>query len=90
MVHLLAIWLVKAVFLPLDPACPEHRLRSILKEACPCVVIGWDELFSTDCADFSLRDSVPEYCDENPPAYLIYTSGSTGKPKGELLQRTRV
>ena len=84
-----------AAYLPLDPTYPEERLRFLLEDAAPQVLI----------ADRPIPNgfrSVPHYLDltdawkgpaaeprtgplalaESRLAYVIYTSGSTGRPKG--------
>ena len=84
-----------AVYVPLDPALPRGRLRALVEDAAPAIVIGRD----ADWLPQSLPLVAPEaLIREAPPlgigrapiradqaAYLIYTSGSTGVPKGVLV-----
>ena len=99
-IGLLAVLKAGAAYLPLDPAHPKERLRFLLQDAAPAVVL----------TESSLLDNLPEVSaivvclereqeaisrepDEKPvagaaaeyPAYLIYTSGSTGQPKGVVV-----
>ncbi|MCF3119641.1 amino acid adenylation domain-containing protein [Streptomyces arenae] len=78
-----------AAYLPLDPGQPHGRLRAIVEEAAPALVLGdvadppgpWLDLKEVEAEGD--RDDEPG----TPPspsqlAYVIYTSGSTGRPKG--------
>jgi non-ribosomal peptide synthetase component F/acyl carrier protein len=73
-----AVWMAGAAFLPLDPAWPEERLRWMLDDARPALII--DEKFVPDERDGEL---LPVGADDL--AYVIYTSGSTGRPKGVMV-----
>ena len=72
-----------AVYLPVDPTYPEDRLRFILSDSDPKLVLRESV---TDLDGFSGDN--PTDADRVRPlgpdstAYLIYTSGSTGLPKG--------
>ncbi|MET9960463.1 amino acid adenylation domain-containing protein [Streptomyces sp. NPDC006326] len=87
------------VYLPVDPELPWERVRLMLEDAGPVVVVtdaagagrlGGEgvELLVLD-AELSGCESAPV----GPPAvvtgesgaYLLYTSGSTGRPKGVLM-----
>lgn len=96
LVSTLAVHLIGAAYLPLDPGFPEDRLVYMLKDSGAKAVIG------DDAAErlFGSHGHVPIYSFDQlaegeqvselviPPrhperlAYLIYTSGSTGMPKG--------
>jgi amino acid adenylation domain-containing protein len=91
-----------AAYVPLDPACPDQRMASLLADAKVAGVlatrtlahrlIGWDGPVV----------QVGDHPDPEPPrpaglepahsvqaddpAYLIYTSGTTGEPKGVLVE----
>ncbi|MEU1145251.1 amino acid adenylation domain-containing protein [Streptomyces sp. NPDC005863] len=78
-----------AAYLPLDPGQPHGRLRAIVEEAAPALVLGdvadppgpW--LSVGDVEAEGVREDAP--CEPPSPsqlAYVIYTSGSTGRPKG--------
>ncbi|WP_166028834.1 non-ribosomal peptide synthase/polyketide synthase [Streptomyces chilikensis] len=82
-VAILAAWKAGAGYLPLDPALPEERVRYLLDDARPALVL--DEAAvraaledATGPADTGRR-ALP---DPDHTAYVIYTSGSTGRPKG--------
>ncbi len=88
-----------AVYLPLDPATPPQRLRYILDDAQPALVVtdvagaarleGVSRPVLTIDGDEPLGDPAqvpaPENIGPDDPAYLIYTSGSTGRPKGVVV-----
>ncbi|HEX9835175.1 MAG TPA: amino acid adenylation domain-containing protein, partial [Mycobacterium sp.] len=72
-----------AVYLPVDPTYPEDRLRFILSDSDPKLILR-EAVTDLD----GLRVDNPTDADRVRPlspestAYLIYTSGSTGLPKG--------
>lgn len=86
-----------AAYVPIDPAYPEERIRTILDDA------GAGLLLVSSGIDYSAVGgiegiSIPEIIASDSgepftsaavamddPAYLMYTSGSTGKPKGALI-----
>ncbi len=83
-------------YLPLDPKYPIERLRFMLNDARPRVLItrenlaaqlggdSWEVVTIDRGANFdSCSDSAPRVdLDKHQLAYVIYTSGSTGEPKG--------
>ncbi|OKI08083.1 hypothetical protein A6A06_35110 [Streptomyces sp. CB02923] len=103
-VAILAVLKAGAAYLPVDPDYPADRIRYMLRDAGPVLVL----------ADRATAGRLPEagppvvtYHDpagrpaQNPsdsdrraplrpdhPAYVIYTSGSTGHPKGVVVQHT--
>ncbi len=93
----LAILKAGGVYLPLDLAYPDERLRFVLRDARAAVLLTQDELRKqvsfysgpTICLDTDWtwlgrepsHNSQSETTTENL-AYVIYTSGSTGQPKG--------
>jgi amino acid adenylation domain-containing protein len=91
-VSVLAVWKAGGAFLPLDPAWPDARLRSIVADADCALVIGGDDTANRLGADGpavilpgDAHDAAPIEAARNDPdrlAYVIYTSGSTGAPKG--------
>nr|APD71641.1 non-ribosomal peptide synthetase 6 [Streptomyces sp.] len=94
-VSLLAVWRTGAAYLPLDPAHPAERLRSIVAEARPVVVLTAGRSAGTELgapqvdldAEWELISSLPATAPEisvqsGHLAYVIHTSGSTGRPKG--------
>ncbi|MFJ7907176.1 non-ribosomal peptide synthase/polyketide synthase [Kitasatospora sp. NPDC096204] len=77
----LAVWKTGAGYLPVDPALPWERVRYLLEDAEPALLLDEEtlrELMETDPED-SIRLPVP---DPATTAYVLYTSGSTGRPKG--------
>jgi amino acid adenylation domain-containing protein len=96
-VALLGILKAGAAYVPLDPAYPAARLRSMLKDSAATVVVTRDslrgELPETSAEVIALDaqradwNSLPTTeldisPDPGDRAYVIYTSGSTGEPKG--------
>ncbi|MEU7508366.1 amino acid adenylation domain-containing protein, partial [Streptomyces lavendulae] len=85
-VALLAVLKAGGAYLPVDPGYPDDRVRHMLDDAAPKLVINGAFMSSEGAAPGLLR-----YPDHNPDlrgallpghlAYLIYTSGSTGRPK---------
>ncbi|MGW2995044.1 non-ribosomal peptide synthetase, partial [Streptomyces sp. NPDC001193] len=86
-----AIWRAGGVYVPLDPALPEERLRFMAEEAALACVL-------TDAATAELAGALgprvlrvedaepdagaPHHApDPHDLAYIIFTSGSTGRPK---------
>jgi amino acid adenylation domain-containing protein/non-ribosomal peptide synthase protein (TIGR01720 family) len=100
-VALLATLRAGAAYLPLDPDQPAARLRAMLDEAAPVLVLGTRDVLATlpgatgtpalDDPAEGLADRPtgppPVHVDPANPAYVIYTSGSTGRPKGAVLTR---
>ncbi|GAA4918265.1 amino acid adenylation domain-containing protein [Actinomycetospora succinea] len=88
-VTLLAALDAGAAYLPLDLAHPTTRLRELIDDARPALVVGElgvpvDALRAeadTQPAIAPARDLAPDRL-----AYVIYTSGSTGRPKGVLVR----
>ncbi len=96
-VALLAVFKAGGVYLPLDPAYPPERLRFMLEDAAPRVVLADDGQGAADggrwaaveMADTSLAGESPDDLEggagREHAAYIIYTSGSTGQPKGVVI-----
>ncbi|RSD12022.1 non-ribosomal peptide synthetase [Amycolatopsis eburnea] len=77
-IAVLAIFKAGAVYLPIDPDLPEERVRFLLDDARPVVVLGRP-------AD-AVPPPVPGRPSADTAAYVIYTSGSTGTPKGVVVE----
>ena len=77
-VAILAVWKAGAGYLPLDPALPEDRVRFLLDDARPVLVL--DEAALREAGDTTGGPLTPP--DPDTTAYVIHTSGSTGRPKG--------
>ncbi|MFA0963322.1 amino acid adenylation domain-containing protein [Roseivirga sp. BDSF3-8] len=92
-IAMMAILKAGGVYLPLDTALPQERLRTIVDMAQPALILTEEEvaglLNGSACPRMAWEAleetypavSMPVILPEDP-AYLIYTSGSTGVPKG--------
>jgi amino acid adenylation domain-containing protein len=86
-----------AAYVPLDPEFPAERIRTVLEDAEPSLLLTDEKIASSlgrlttpvVCLDHVSSEMARQ--DNHPPAsattssdlaYVIYTSGSTGKPKG--------
>ncbi|MEM9291606.1 MAG: amino acid adenylation domain-containing protein [Acidobacteriota bacterium] len=97
-VAVVAVLKAGAGWLPLDPANPPARLRQVVEDAAPAVLLtsaGLEEKLNlevpiTRVLDRELKSKAGTVGDTNLDlpiaaeqlAYVIYTSGSTGRPKG--------
>jgi len=92
---LLAVLKCGAAWLPLDPAYPPGRLRQMLEDARPELVVvgaGAPDLNAAAIRSIPLADLRAAAQGAGPPAqvnvgggdaaYVLFTSGSTGRPKG--------
>ncbi|HYM75116.1 MAG TPA: amino acid adenylation domain-containing protein [Candidatus Dormibacteraeota bacterium] len=94
---LLAAMKAGGAYVPLDPDYPKDRLKAMLSDANPPVVLtqahlldrlpeGTENVFCLDRDWPSLAgestENLPATVGGKNQAYAIYTSGSTGKPKG--------
>ncbi|MHA6616154.1 non-ribosomal peptide synthase/polyketide synthase [Pseudonocardia sp. DLS-67] len=93
-VALVGIAKAGAAFLPLDPGFPAARLRYMVSDAAPAVVLvdaGTRGLFEGCAAGLVTVGELggdpiaPREPDPAAAAYVIYTSGSTGRPKGVVV-----
>ncbi len=97
----LAVLKAGGAYVALDPAYPDERLRFMLTDCAPRVLLAdasragrWAGLgvsviaVDRDAAWAGLAESDPERRGLTPEhlVYVIYTSGSTGKPKGVMNQ----
>lgn len=107
-------WLIPAIFgilkaggvyVPLDPAHPVTRVKSVLKDAGIPMLIAWGPSAEMQCGDdyqlLDLETEIPEILSQpsgfdnsglsgHDLAYIIFTSGSTGKPKGVMIEHHSV
>ncbi|HEX5603948.1 MAG TPA: amino acid adenylation domain-containing protein, partial [Pyrinomonadaceae bacterium] len=91
-IGILGILKAGGAYLPLDPSYPQERLRFMIDDAKPAVVLGLDEEFSRGGAAAQREERVVaplRRCGGNA-AYVIYTSGSTGTPKGVVVTHANV
>jgi amino acid adenylation domain-containing protein len=102
-VALLGVLKSGAAYVPLDPDYPPQRLRFMLDDADPALVVtqtsvaGRSGGFGTRrylCLDEARHVPADTDASDLEPAagpddlaYVIYTSGSTGTPKGVLIER---
>lgn len=91
-----------AAWLPLDTGYPDDRLRMMLEDARPSLLIT----SSDQLARFSDIPGLESLCYQQPlaagddaplalskpehTAYIIFTSGSTGRPKGVMVGQTAI
>jgi len=96
MVGLLGILKAGGTYLPLDPAYPRERLRLMLADAQPMLLlasaaapaldVGQKVPLMTVGLDASASSPRPRRrAQPQHPAFVIYTSGSTGTPKGVVV-----
>ena len=94
-VAILGILKAGGAYVPVDPAYPQDRIATILRQARPVLILSSNKLAgsipSTDSHVVSLDSIQPDSAATSNPdptidgrnlAYVIYTSGSTGEPKG--------
>ncbi|MFO0758967.1 MAG: amino acid adenylation domain-containing protein [Byssovorax sp.] len=97
-VALLAVLLAGGAYLPLDPSYPPERLRMMIEDAAPRVILAEPSLAPrlprSDAFVLTAlgggADSPEIEADLGDPslddlAYVIFTSGSTGRPKGVMV-----
>ncbi|WP_214456090.1 enterobactin non-ribosomal peptide synthetase EntF [Klebsiella quasipneumoniae] len=91
-----------AAWLPLDTGYPDDRLRMMLEDARPSLLIASED----QLARFSDIPGLESLCYKQPlavaddaplvlskpdhTAYIIFTSGSTGRPKGVMVGQTAI
>ena len=95
-VAILAVLKAGGAYVPLDPDYPEKRLRYILEDCRPAVLLSTSEqwkaagLFAPvlwvdqETLLGESTDNLDLELDATSLAYVIYTSGSTGNPKGAM------
>ncbi len=104
-IALLAIFKAGTVYVPLDPGYPSARIRAILDDTQPKLVLTHAHLverlalngtphFALDSAT-ELLENLPTrnpalHLLESQTASIYYTSGTTGKPKGVMASRANV
>jgi nonribosomal peptide synthetase DhbF len=91
---LLGVLAAGAMYVPVDLSYPVERVRFMLADAAPAVVITTAELAppgvqvlvlgsaEAEAELAALSDAPIVAAERGDVAYLIYTSGSTGRPKG--------
>ncbi|MCZ7413615.1 non-ribosomal peptide synthetase [Streptomyces sp. WMMC897] len=96
-ISLWAVWKAGAAFVPLDPDLPERRLRQLLDDAGPVLVVTeaphavprgprvLDLASATEASAAGDAGGLP-VVGHRDLAYAIFTSGTTGRPKGALIE----
>jgi len=96
MVAMLGVLKAGGAFLLIDPSLPKTRIRYMLADAAPALILTADELTDrlrdeglplVTMTNLQNRPSGFRTCrlaSEQQLAYVIFTSGSTGRPKGVL------
>lgn len=96
----LAVLKLGAVYIPYDVEYPKDRLRWMIKDANPTLILASSDL-SSDLEDIGISalfidkeserwrtrssHNLPGNLTWDSPAYIMYTSGSTGRPKGVVV-----
>lgn len=84
-----------AAYVPIDPAQPNNRIRSIINDTKPFCLLThtrikltfeWGKTYSIDQLTTTNKTNPKVRIKENQLAYVIFTSGSTGKPKGVMIE----
>jgi amino acid adenylation domain-containing protein len=97
---LLGVLKAGGAYLPLDPKYPPNRLKYIIEDAKPRIILNDKNQYSLPVSGeevldiLNLENEIAKEPDTNPDlkiastqlAYCIYTSGSTGTPKGVLIE----
>ncbi|RDI53338.1 non-ribosomal peptide synthetase [Nocardia mexicana] len=100
-VGVIAVLKTGAAYAPIDPGYPEQRLRAIVADVTPALIVT--------CTDVDLPEAISPApvlrIDDPPPvepadlavrpaahdpAYVIHTSGTTGRPKGVVVTHANV
>ncbi|MCD9193500.1 non-ribosomal peptide synthetase [Streptomyces albireticuli] len=99
-VAVLGVLKAGAAYLPVDPGYPEARIRFMLSDAAPKLLLtdrptartlpdtGVDRWLLDDPAAPGAPQAPVRPPRPGDPAYVIYTSGSTGRPKGVVVPHT--
>ncbi|NGY62590.1 amino acid adenylation domain-containing protein [Lentzea sp. NEAU-D13] len=99
-VAMLAVAKAGGAYVPLDPAHPPHRLRQIVAESAPALLLATGkstvdaDLPVVEVRDFLTPSATDDIDWDRPVAdsllYVMYTSGSSGTPKGICIAHRNV
>jgi amino acid adenylation domain-containing protein len=102
-IALLGVLKAGTAYVPLDPRLPDERLRYLMADARPAVVItdvrSWRTEFGSSAIVLDrAEEALAKESNSNPQtgvapnnlAYVMYTSGSTGTPKGVAVEHGSV
>lgn len=84
-VALLAVWKAGGAYVPVDPDHPPARVRSVVEDSRPVLVLDPQVLAELNLSAYPAHDPQTAVGLDHA-AYAIYTSGSTGKPKGVVIE----
>ncbi|MGW4380382.1 amino acid adenylation domain-containing protein [Kitasatospora sp. NPDC004531] len=88
LVALLAVWKAGGAYVPVDPEYPAARVRAVVEDSAPVLVLDAERLAGVDLSDASEHPAAGPgaVVGAEHAAYVIYTSGSTGTPKGVVVR----
>lgn len=104
-IYLIAILKLGAIYIPLDTHAPKTRLKEILQDAQPKLIIV-NEIFERQLSEIETqrylardlyleskeypKNNLDSFITPASSAYMMYTSGSTGRPKGVIIPHQAV
>ncbi|MEA2990995.1 MAG: hypothetical protein QOG83_3706, partial [Alphaproteobacteria bacterium] len=96
-VSVLAVWEAGAAYLPIDPSLPDDRVRLLLDDSRPRLLLtsrhhagraaAWEQpIVCCEEDDEAAGEYLAPSSGAENLAYVIYTSGSSGMPKGVMVE----